>query len=344
MTTPDFDELEIGTELPSFERTTGFAHWNRYAAVNDEFIDVHMDREAARAAGQPDVFGMGNLRIAYLHALLHDWLAGRGDIAEFALQFRALNLLGDTLRAWARVVGKQRSAGLEWLDVELGVTNQKGEETAPGTARLVLFPDGKGRVPPEPSRAPIPTDRKPGVHLDAKTLACLGRPLAPDVALAVGANDIRRWATASYYPAEAPPELWDESVAARGPWAGLVAPRDFNVFAWTRCTPPDTYPWMRGMGTEPGRRGLNGGLGFLEGESLAGCLGANRGADGAVERRAVRLRQLLHLGFDEGLALSGEVSHPALQLGAFAIVLRDEGAAVFKAHAAHRLGQVFFLD
>jgi len=38
-----------------------------------------------------------------------------------------------------------------------------------------------------------------------------------------------------------------------------VAPRDFNPFAWTRCTPPDTYPWMRGMGTEPGRRGLNGG-------------------------------------------------------------------------------------
>jgi acyl dehydratase len=256
---PDFDTLQIGAELASFERTTGFAHWNRYAAVNDEFIDVHMDREAARAAGQPDVFGMGNLRIAYLHALLHDWLGGRGDVAEFALQFRALNLLGDALRAWARVTGKERRAGLEWVDVELGVLNQKGEETAPGSARLVLFPDGKGRIPPEPPTPVIPTDREPGVHLDAKTLACLGRPLAPDVALPVGANDIRRWATAAWYPEPAPPELWDEAVAARGPWGGLVAPRDFNVFAWTRCTPPDTYPWMRGMGTEPGRRGLNGG-------------------------------------------------------------------------------------
>ena len=113
--TPDFDTLQIGAELPGFERTTGFAHWNRYAAVNDEFIDVHMDREAARAAGQRDVFGMGNLRIAYLHALLHDWLGGRGDVAEFALQFRALNLLGDTLRAWARVAGKERSAGNDQL-------------------------------------------------------------------------------------------------------------------------------------------------------------------------------------------------------------------------------------
>jgi acyl dehydratase len=254
-----FDRLEIGSELPSFERTTGFAHWNRFAAVNDEFIDVHMDREAARAAGQADVFGMGNLRIAYLHAALHDWLAGRGDIAEFSIQFRALNLLGDTLCTRARIVAKERKAGLEWLDLELGVRNQKGEETSPGRARLILFPDGKPRMPPEPPPAQVPADRGPGVYLDSKTLSWLGRALTPDVALPVGANDIRRWVAASHYPEPAPPEFWDEAVAARGPWGGLVAPRDFNVFAWTRCTPPDTYPWMRGMGTEPGRRGLNGG-------------------------------------------------------------------------------------
>ena len=46
----------VGTVLPAFERTTDFDHWNRYAAVNDEFIDVHMSTEAAQAAGQPDVF------------------------------------------------------------------------------------------------------------------------------------------------------------------------------------------------------------------------------------------------------------------------------------------------
>ena len=67
-----------GEELAPFVRVTGFPEWNRYAAVNDEFIDVHMSADAARAAGQPAVFGMGNLRIAYAHNLLHDWLDGRG--------------------------------------------------------------------------------------------------------------------------------------------------------------------------------------------------------------------------------------------------------------------------
>jgi hypothetical protein len=80
---PGIDSIRAGDELPSVERTTKFAHWNRYAAVNDEFIDVHMERDAAVAAGQPDVFGMGNLRIAYVHNALHRWLAGAGDIAEF---------------------------------------------------------------------------------------------------------------------------------------------------------------------------------------------------------------------------------------------------------------------
>jgi acyl dehydratase len=256
---PRFEELAVGAELPSFERTTAFEHWNRYAAVNDEFIDVHMDREAAQAAGQPDVFGMGNLRIAYVHNALHRWLAGGGDIVDFACQFRALNLKGDRLRTRAVVTGKAERVGARLATLEVDVRNQRDESTMPGSATLIFFPDGKGQSLPEPPPTPIPPGRTPGTWLDATTLGWLGRPLAPETAWPVGANDIRRWAIATWYPEQPPAEFLDEAAAARGPWAGLVAPRDLNPFAWTRCTPPDTYPWMRGMGSEPGRRGLNGG-------------------------------------------------------------------------------------
>ncbi len=251
--------IEIGASLPAYQRTTEFGHWNRYAAVNDEFIDVHMDAAAARAASQPDVFGMGNLRIAYAHNLLHEWAAGCGDIAEFSCQFRALNFKGDTLRTQISVAGKQERDGAKLVRFELDVTNQDGASTMPGAASVVLFGDGKGICLAEPPATPVPADREPGVHLDAETLGWLGRPLEPDVAYEVCANDIHRWALATWYPERPAPEFLDPDVAARGPWGGLVAPRDFNPFAWTQCKPPDTYPWMRGMGTEPGRRGLNGG-------------------------------------------------------------------------------------
>jgi acyl dehydratase len=256
---PSYEAIRVGDEVPALERTTGFAHWNRYAAVNDEFIDVHMEREAAQAAGQPDVFGMGNLRIAYVHNALHLWLAGRGDVAEFACQFRALNRKGDRLRTRGVVTGKELRFGAPVAALEVDVRNQQGESTMPGTAAVLFFPDGKAATLPEPPPTPIPTGRRPGVHLDPATLDWLGRPLAPATAWPIGANDVRRWAIATFYPEEPPAEFLDEVAAERGPFGGMVAPRDFNPFAWTRCTPPDTYPWMRGMGTEPGRRGLNAG-------------------------------------------------------------------------------------
>src|SRR6476661_5795312 len=129
---PDSNIRVMFETVPPFIRTTGLGAWNRYAAVNDEFIDIHMDRDAAKAAGLPDVIGMGNLRIAYLHNLLHDWLDGDGDLVDFTCQFRGLNLPSDTLTAHAEVTGERTDAGLGLVDLTIGVTNQEGAETTPG--------------------------------------------------------------------------------------------------------------------------------------------------------------------------------------------------------------------
>ena len=76
----DRDTVTVGTELPPFVRTTGFHNWNRYAAVNDEFVPIHMDDEAGRAQGFAGAFGMGNLMWSYLHNLVRDWMGDDGRI------------------------------------------------------------------------------------------------------------------------------------------------------------------------------------------------------------------------------------------------------------------------
>ena len=43
--------VAIGQEIPTFEREAGFHAWNRYAAVNEEFVPIHMDDDAGRRAG-----------------------------------------------------------------------------------------------------------------------------------------------------------------------------------------------------------------------------------------------------------------------------------------------------
>ena len=60
----------------------------------------------------------------------------------------------------------------------------------------------------------------------------LGRWFEDEVSLAITATEIRRWAIAVYWP-EMPPRLfWDESYARSTRWGGIVAPEDFNPFAW----------------------------------------------------------------------------------------------------------------
>ncbi len=244
----------VGTVVPPFVRTTGLQNWNRYAAVNDEFIDIHMDDEAARAVGMPGVFGMGNLRIAYLHNLLRDWVGDAGDIAEFRCEFRGTNLKGDTLTGHGVVTG----VADRLVSLDLGVTNQDGVETTPATASVVLFPDGDATMPGDPRPSTTSGAAVPGTFLTQATIDGIGRTLAPVAAPPVGANDIARWAMATYWPQRPPPVYVDAEAAASTPWGGIVAPRDFDPFAWMPER-PWSGDWLFGMGVEPGRRVLNGG-------------------------------------------------------------------------------------
>ena len=133
-----WDDVEEGSEIPTFERTTDYMSWNRYAAVNDEFVYIHMDPAAAKAAGQPDTFGMGNLRLAYLHNMLRAWIGDTGWIQKVGVQYRQLNFKGDHFTCHGKVMRKYEAGGKHLIDLDLTVMNQKGENTAPGTATVIL--------------------------------------------------------------------------------------------------------------------------------------------------------------------------------------------------------------
>jgi hypothetical protein len=65
----------------------------------------------------------------------------------------------------------------------------------------------------------------------------------------VTASDIRRFAIAIYWP-ETPPRLfWDEDDARATRWGGIVAPHEFNPFAWPISGPgrlPTAPPLVHG--------------------------------------------------------------------------------------------------
>ena len=134
-----FEDLKVGDEMPGWSRTTGFMEWNRYAAVNDEFVPFHMDDEAGRAAkNEKGAFGMGNLRYAYLVNGLRDWIGDEAEIREIGCQYRAINQKGDKLTVWGKVTEKKTENGENLVRLDMNVLNQNGEATCPGHAVIVL--------------------------------------------------------------------------------------------------------------------------------------------------------------------------------------------------------------
>lgn len=134
-----FEDVNVGDDIPSFTRQTDLMHWNRYAAVNDEFVYIHMDDEAGRAAAnEPGAFGMGNLRWAYLLNMLREWVGDEVDVRELGVQFRAINQKNDVLTCVGTVTEKIEENGDHLVRLDTNVINQDGVATCPGHAVVAL--------------------------------------------------------------------------------------------------------------------------------------------------------------------------------------------------------------
>jgi acyl dehydratase len=134
-----FEDVKVGDEIPAWARQTDFMNWNRYAAVNDEFVYIHMDDEAGRAAlNEQGAFGMGNLRYTYMLNALRDWIGDEAEIRECGVQFRAINQKNDILTVTGKVTDKKVEDGENRVYLDMNVVNQDGNGTCPGHAIVVL--------------------------------------------------------------------------------------------------------------------------------------------------------------------------------------------------------------
>lgn len=73
-------------------------------------------------------------------------------------------------------------------------------------------------------------------------------------------TDIRRWAMATFYPEQPPRIYWDADYAATTRWGGIVAPPDFNPFAWPVERPSGSSAALAGKHpNDKPLTGMNGG-------------------------------------------------------------------------------------
>jgi acyl dehydratase len=133
----DLARAQPGDTVGPFQRRTGLEEWNRFAAVNEEFVPVHMDDAAGREAGFTGAIGMGNLQVAYVHNLLRDVVGTDGRVAAMECSFRSANLQGQQLSVWGRVASVTEGLAGRRIELEIWVEDEAGSRLSHGRATVV---------------------------------------------------------------------------------------------------------------------------------------------------------------------------------------------------------------
>jgi hypothetical protein len=130
--------IEVGQAIPDWIREGSLEHWNRFAAVNDEFAGHHMDDAVGQHEGFPGAFIMAPFSHAYLHAMLRAWMGDEGWVRTVDMRLKNPLFRGRTLTAGGQVIAVRRNADDVEVDLDIWQKDDQGTVLGTGTATVIL--------------------------------------------------------------------------------------------------------------------------------------------------------------------------------------------------------------
>lgn len=119
------------------QRMPGFYTEDRFG-VPDVAQRVHWDADRAKDVGMPASYDYGQMRTNALAHLITNWMGDDGWLWKLSTQTRSFNFMGDTTICSGEIAEKFIVDGQHCVRIELQATNQLGENTAPGSATVIL--------------------------------------------------------------------------------------------------------------------------------------------------------------------------------------------------------------
>ena len=101
------------------------------------------------AIGNPMAYDYGVMRQCWFYHHVSDWMGDDGFIVRLEDSIRKFNYQGDTQFLSGKVVGKREQDGMNLVDIELHMLNQRDVETAYGKA-MVSLPSRESGLAPLP--------------------------------------------------------------------------------------------------------------------------------------------------------------------------------------------------
>src|SRR5258708_7200783 len=114
----NYDDVEVGTELPAQTFQVTRADLVKYAGASGDFNIIHWNERTAKAVGLPDVIAHGMFTMAEAGRVVTDWAGDPGAVLEYGVRFSAPVPIpdddtGTTLEVRGRVEEKlERRAGV----------------------------------------------------------------------------------------------------------------------------------------------------------------------------------------------------------------------------------------
>ena len=116
------EQVHVGDELPTLERVVTREDVKEYADASGDQNPLHLNDDAAKAAGFPGVIAHGMYTMSHLATSIVRWAGDVSALTRLRVQFRAPVFAGETIVAGGKVVDVQtdrRRATLNvWVTVE----------------------------------------------------------------------------------------------------------------------------------------------------------------------------------------------------------------------------------
>ena len=116
------EQVHVGDKLPTLERVVTQEVVKQYAEASGDQNPLHLNDDAAKAAGFPGVIAHGMYTMSHLATCIVRWAGDVSALARLRVQFRAPVLAGETIVAGGKVIDVQtdrRTATLDvWVTVE----------------------------------------------------------------------------------------------------------------------------------------------------------------------------------------------------------------------------------
>ncbi|SEL05411.1 MaoC family dehydratase [Streptacidiphilus jiangxiensis] len=134
----DYDEVEVGTELPAQTFPVSRATLVQYAGASGDFNPIHWNETFAKAVGLPDVIAHGMFTMAEAVRVVTDWVVDPGAVVEYGVRFtKPVVVPNDATGAVIEVTGKV-AAKLDDRRVRVDLVATSDGQKVLGMSRAVV--------------------------------------------------------------------------------------------------------------------------------------------------------------------------------------------------------------